>query len=126
MSSVTQFYTFHQIAESMSNNAPHALVQQEWARLERVVRQFGLIHGADPRANISRLIDKYLVKHPLVTPELVRELHAMRTLRNRCAHGEAPPLSVEESSAFAYRAWDITSALAWGKAEFLSQSSRPH
>src|SRR5262245_18678163 len=109
MSLVPQFHTFRQMVEVMSHNAPHALVQQEWARFERAVRQVCITYGASvPEMScqpIAKLIDKYLVLHPHVAPELVRELHVMRTLRNQCAHGLAPPLTVEQATEFAYRAW---------------------
>ena len=125
MSSVTQFHTIHEMVSVMSHNMPQALVQDWWSRLERVIRHFSQLYGAAPGEPVAKLIDKYLIQHPLVTPDLVRELHVMRKLRNKCAHGEAPPLSVEESSAYAYRAWDVQSALAWNKPEFLSNRSGP-
>jgi hypothetical protein len=120
------FYTFQEMVESMSHNAPHALVQQEWSRLESAVRHSCRTWDANPRDIISKLIDTVLCKHPVATSELIEELHIMRKLRNRCAHGEAPPLSVEEAGRFAYRAWHITSAIACGDATLLSQSSRWH
>jgi hypothetical protein len=122
---VTPFRTIHDMIVPMSHNMPHALVQEWWSRLERVIRIFGRLYGAESRQRISEVINKHLPQHPLVTPALVQELHRMRELRNRCAHGEAPPLTVEESSAFAYRAWDIQSALAWNNPEFMSKPSGP-
>ena len=116
---VLQIHTFHEMAGIMAHNFPHALVVQEWGRLERAIRHVCVTYGAAPPGDspesVARLIDKNLVHHPGVTRELVCELHVMRRLRNRCAHGEAPPITVEETTAFAYRAWDITSAIALGK-----------
>jgi hypothetical protein len=123
MSSATQFQTIHDVIAVMSPNMPHALVQDAWSRLERVIRIFGRLYGADPRDRISKIIDKHLPQHPVMTPAIIGELHRMRGMRNLCAHGDAPSLSVEESSAYAYRAWDIQSALAWNNAEFLSKPS---
>src|ERR1700752_2365772 len=99
MSSTAQFHTTHDTVAVMSRNMPHALVQDWWSRLERVIRIFGRLYGAASGERISVVINKYLPQHPLVTPDLVRELHTMRTLRNQCAHGDAPPLTVEESSS---------------------------
>ena len=120
---VTPFRTIHDMITPVSHNMPHALVQEWWSRLERVIRIFGQLYGAAPRERVSIVINKHLRQHPLVTPALVQELHRMRDLRNRCAHGESPSLTVEESSAFAYRAWDIQSALAWNNPQFLSEPS---
>jgi len=69
------------------------------------------------------IINKYLSRHPLVTPALIGELHRMRDLRNQCAHGDLPTLTIEESSAYAYRSWDIQSALTWNEPEFLSEAA---
>lgn len=124
MSSAIQFHTFHEMAAVMSHNMPHALVQDWWSRLERVIRTVCPLYGAGPREPVAKLIDKYLIQHPVVTPELVRELHIMRKLRNQCAHGEAPPLTVEESSAYAYRAWDVLSAIACGEPELVRRPAR--
>jgi hypothetical protein len=125
MSSATQFHTIHDTVAFMSREFPHALVQEWWSRVERVLRHFGTVYGAAPREPIAKLIDLRMVQHPLMTPGLVQELHTMRKLRNKCAHGEVPPLTIEESSGYAYRAWDIQQALAWNNREFLSNPSGP-
>jgi hypothetical protein len=102
-----QFHTFDEMAAVLAENVPHALVQDWWSRLEATIRDICARHGANRRENISNLIDKHLSQHPAVSPELVRELREMRVLRNRCAHGEAPPLTADEARAFAHRAWTI-------------------
>jgi hypothetical protein len=111
MDTPMQFHTFDEMAAVLAENVPHALVQDWWSRLEATIRDVCARRGANPRANISYLIDKDLSRHPAASPELVRELHVMRDLRNRCAHGEAPPLTANEARAFAHRActiaWDL-------------------
>ena len=125
MTATVRFHTFHEMVGVMSQNVPHALVQDMWSRLERVIRTASLAYGAKDRAPISNLIDHCLSKHPVVTREVICELHQMRSLRNQCAHGRVPPLCVEEASAYAYRAWDILSAIAWNRRDFLALPSRP-
>ena len=125
MISVAPFHTIHEMIVPMSHNMPHALVQEWWSRVERVLRHFGQVYGAVPGEPIGKLINKRMIQHPLMTPDLVRELHVMRKLRNKCAHGEFPPLTLEESSAYGYRAWDIQQALAWNNREFLANPSGP-
>ena len=112
MKAVIQVHTFDEMAAVLSENTPHALVQDWWSRLEAVIRDICARRGAGPRENISNLIDKCLSQHPTASPELIRELHAMRELRNRCAHGEAPPLAASEARAFAHRAWTVAWDLA--------------
>ena len=112
MTAAMQFHTFDEMAAVLSENTPHALVQDWWSRLEGVIRAICARRSAGPRENISILIDKYLSQHPAASPELIRELHAMRELRNRCAHGEAPPLIASEARAFAHRAWTVAWDLA--------------
>ena len=107
MTGAIQFHTFDEMVAVLSENTPHALVQDWWSRLEAVIREICARCGASPREHISNLIDKYLSQHPAASPELIRELHAMRELRNRCAHGEAPPLTADEARDFAQRAWTI-------------------
>lgn len=107
-----QFHTFYEMADFFAENAPHALVQDWWSRLEATIREICVRHGADCRENISRLIDTYLSRHPAALPELIRELHVMRDLRNRCAHGQVPSLTADEARAFAHRAWIIAWDLA--------------
>ena len=69
--------------------------------------------GQRPRLPISKLIDKQLAVALAISAEVIAELHKMRELRNRCAHGEAPSISRDDASDFAYRAW----AMAWNFAE---------
>lgn len=107
MTTVVQFHTFDQMTAVLSENVPHALVQDWWSRLEATIRDICVRRGARPREPVSKLIDRYLSQHPAASPELIRELHSMRELRNRCAHGEAPPLTADEARAFAHRAWTI-------------------
>ena len=112
MTTAMQFHTFDEMAAVLSENTPHALVQDWWSRLEAVIRDICARRGAGPREHISSLIDGYLSRHPAASPELIRELHVMRELRNRCAHGEAPPLTADKARAFAHRAWTVAWDLA--------------
>jgi hypothetical protein len=112
MTVTMQFHTFDEMAAVLSENTPHALVQDWWSRLEAVIRDICTRRGAGSDEPISHLIDKYLSKHSAASPGLIRELHAMRRLRNRCAHGKAPPLAASEARAFAHRAWTVASDLA--------------
>jgi hypothetical protein len=107
-----QFHTFDEMTAVLAENVPHALVQDWWSRLEATIRDICARCGAGPRENISTIIDRHLSRHPAASAELIRELHVMRELRNRCAHGEAPPLTADEARAFAHRAWTIGCDLA--------------
>lgn len=109
MPTVVQFHTFDEMAAVLSENTPHALVLDWWARLERVIRDICVRRGAGPREHVATLIDKHFLFYPVASTELIRELHFMRELRNRCAHGDAPPFTADEARAFAHRAW----TLAW-------------
>ena len=109
MESVPQFHTFDQMALVLGHNAPHALVQDWWSRLEGAIRDVVAGEGGHSRKPVSELISRDLVRLPGVSSALVDELHRMRQLRNRCAHGEAPALTADEARAFARRAW----AIAW-------------
>jgi len=123
MATTVQFHTFDEMAAVLSENTPHALVQDWWSRLERVIRDICARLGASPRQNISIVIDKYLSQHPAAPPELIRELHVMRELRNRCAHGETPPLAADEARSFAHRAWTVGWDLAVKDEELSSNSA---
>ena len=123
MQNTVQFRTFHEMATVMSQNVPHALVQDWWSRLERTIRSVCRCLDAPERQSIARLIDTYLRRHPRVPPSVISELHRMRQLRNNCAHGEAPSLSSREASAYAYRAWEIAWDLAVGPQRTIAGAS---
>jgi|SRR6266446_6634244 len=123
MTTSMQFHTFDEMAAVLAENVPHALVQDWWSRLEATIRNICARRGADPRENISNVIDRYLSQYPAASPELIRELHVMRELRNRCAHGEAPPLTADQAHTFAHQAWTIAWDLAT-KDETLSLATR--
>jgi len=50
MSSPIKFHTIYDMVAFMSRELPHALVQDWWSRLERVIRIFG---SSAPRAHLG-------------------------------------------------------------------------
>jgi hypothetical protein len=108
MSFAAQFQTFPEMIQVMATNCPHALVQDWWARLESQIRaaQFGQRSSAPVHSLIESLSQFGLCKQD------TDELHGMRKLRNRCAHGEAPSISPETAAFFALRAWSIAWSIA--------------
>ena len=107
MDTTFEFYTFDQMVTVLARNTPHALIQDWWSRLEGVIRTYCVKRGAKRHLPISTLISNHLVHHPAASPDLLQELHLMRALRNHIAHGEAPALTAEEATTYAYRAWTI-------------------
>ena len=107
MHNIAQFHTFDEMAAVLSENTPHALVQDWWARLEGTIRNRVIAGSANRRRSISELINSCLAQRLGVAPKLIRELHSMRLLRNKCAHGDAPPLTADQARNFAHRAWTI-------------------
>lgn len=103
MTAVLQFQTFPEMAQVMAVNCPHALIQDWWARLEAQVRAVQPAQGTGTPMHM--LID--LLRQFGLSAKDADELHEMRKLRNRCAHGEAPPVSPETAAFFAFRAWSI-------------------
>ncbi len=103
-----QFQTFTEMIQVMATNCPHALIQDWWARLEAQVRAVQPVQSNG--APIHSLIDS-LHRFGLCGKD-TDELHGMRKLRNRCAHGEAPPITPEIAAFFAFRAWSIAWSIA--------------
>jgi hypothetical protein len=108
MTVTTQFQTFPEMIQVMATNCPHALIQDWWARLEAQVRAVQPIQSKG--AAIHSQIDS--LRRFGLNDKDTDELHGMRKLRNRCAHGEAPPITAETAAFFAFRAWSIAWSIA--------------
>ena len=104
-----QFHTFDDYVSVLSVDAPHALVQDWWSRLEREIRKLGEKLGYKYKNSIVDMINA-LDRHPTIETNLIDELQAMRRTRNAVAHDlDAPSLTAEQAEQYARRAL----ALGW-------------
>ena len=104
---MVQFHTFDQYVSVLSVDAPHALVQDWWTRLERQIRIVSRRLGYEYKNSAVEMINA-LEMHPVIEAEVIEELQAMRRTRNAVVHDlNAPALSSEEAEKYARRAWTL-------------------
>lgn len=89
--------------------APPALVQKSWSRLERQIRAASERLGYAYSNSVVEMIDA-LDRHPSADAAVLAELHAMRRTRNAVAHDlDAPRPTAAQAEEYARRAF----ALGW-------------
>ena len=110
---MVKFHTFDDYVSVLSIDAPHALVQEWWSRLEREVKKLCKKLGHKYNNSVSEMINA-LDRHPAIDTKVIEELHSMRRTRNAVAHDlDVPSLTVDQAEQYARRAF----ALGWDLSE---------
>src|SRR5262252_3830329 len=92
--------TFAELVDTLSHDAPQALILDWWCRLERaLIYYFIAYYGERPRTAFEaiRLVEKDVRLPPFVGAALDR----LRITRNRLAHGHVHITSAEEAASYA-------------------------
>ena len=98
--------TFEKYVQILAIEFPHALILDWWSRIEIAINEYFGAHGMAVQSSVSSK-EQAMAADPRLGREITAQVRELRLARNKVAHENRKPISVDDATKYAQKANEL-------------------